>query len=177
MSAGRRILAASVATAVVATWAFAAEVFAPPDVTVPTGDEICISSRNSDDYLVSIDFTNNGRAEVTLGAASVGSLDRIELLDTYVVSPEFSSGFGAVSFTPEAIDDWGLAAVAGTVVDPDERAQVVYRLRSTTGGGLSTDFTITFADKYGLGHTATSPFVVGYYSGEPQSDVEIPCGI
>jgi len=177
MNAGGRILAASVATAIVVAWAFAAEVFAPPAVSVPEGDELCISSRNSDDYLVSIDFTNEGRSLVTLGAARIGSLDGITLLDTYVVSPEFDSGFGAVSFTPGVVGDWGLADVAGTEVEPGDRAQVVFRLKSDEGGGLATDFTVDYADKYGLHHSANSPFVAGYYSGEPQTDVEIACGV
>ena len=174
---GRTVLAASVATAVVVAWAFAAEVLAPSAVSMPEGNELCMSSRNSDDYLVSVDFTNDGRKPVILTGARADSLDGIQLLETFVVSPEFGSGFGAVSYTREAIDDWSLTDVAGTEVDPGERAQVVYRLKSTSGGGLATDFAVTFTDRYGLSHSASSPFAAGFYSGEPQSDVEIPCGI
>ena len=175
MDAPRVILTASVATAVVVAWAFAAEVFAPPTVSMPEGDEVCLSSQNSRDYLVSVSFTNDGRDPVILRDTFAASLDDVSVTHTWVVSPEFSPGFAAVSYTPQAIEDWGLVDAAGTSVAPDESVDLVYRLVASSGRGRATDFTVDYTDRYGLHQRTSSPFAAGFYSGTAQPDSLAEC--
>ena len=177
MNIGRLVVGASAAFALIAGAGFAITVFGAPVVQIDEGGEMCFASREIDDGLVGVGFANTSDSSVVLDAASVGSLDGLTAGEVWVQrGSTLSDGNGIGSVDYADADQYELLPLPGTVVNPDENVRIVYRLTSTDGGGLATDFRVDYTGDYGMHHTASSALLAGFSTSDPASADEFICG-
>lgn len=176
MNVGRLIVGACAALSLAAAGGFVYVVFAQTSVASSGGYTACMSSESGDPYYFGVgEITNDGRQDIEVLSIESRIQRGLDVIDFSVAS---SGGIGILEATHEVSDEYDLVPVAGTIIPPDGRVDVVAQLVPADTHGFATDFEITYSNGYGIRHTALITNVVGFRAPDDGEDVDIDghCG-
>ncbi|MGV8885396.1 MAG: hypothetical protein ACOH1T_07380 [Microbacteriaceae bacterium] len=183
MNIGRIVVASSAALALIAGFGFIGEVFVAPSTSVAQGDRSCMRSVVSDDIDAAVGIRNTSNSTIVLTRAFADSQVGLTVSDDVWAIPLDNDpeklGIGIGNFADD-VESFGLVPIAGMELAPGEYTQAVFRLTSTDGAGYATDFRIEFVNPYGITHSTTSHYVVGFSPRDIEDgdieDSDVDCG-